>query len=57
MEHIRGLTIARSLADAVAEPMALVVYDMQVGIVSQLSDGADVVARVAEVLDLGRQVG
>lgn len=57
MEQIRGLTIARTLADVVAEPMALVVYDMQVGIVSQLPDGADVVARVAQVLDLSRRVG
>ncbi|MCE3554221.1 cysteine hydrolase [Pseudonocardia sp. RS11V-5] len=57
MEQIRGLTIARTLADVVAEPLALVVYDMQVGIVSQLPDGADVVARVAQVLDLGRRVG
>jgi nicotinamidase-related amidase len=30
---------------------------MQVGIVSQLPDGADVVARVAEVLDLARRAG
>jgi nicotinamidase-related amidase len=57
VEQIRGLTIARTLADVVAEPMALVVYDMQVGIVSQLPDGADVVARVARVLDLSRRVG
>jgi nicotinamidase-related amidase len=58
MEHIRGLSIPRSLAEAVAgEPLALIVYDMQVGIVDQLPDGAEVVARVAEVLELGRRAG
>jgi nicotinamidase-related amidase len=58
MEQIRGLAIPRSLSEAAAgEPLALIVYDMQVGVVSQLPDGADVVARVAEVLDLGRRSG
>jgi nicotinamidase-related amidase len=58
MEHIRGLVIPRTLAEAASsEPLALIVYDMQVGIVSQLPDGAEVVARVAEVLDLGRRAG
>lgn len=58
MEHIRGLSIPRSLTEAAAgDPLALIVYDMQAGIVSQLPDGADVVARVAEVLDLCRRAG
>jgi nicotinamidase-related amidase len=58
MEHVRGLSIPRSLAEAAAgEPLALIVYDMQVGIVDQIPGGADVVARVAEVLDLGRRAG
>ena len=58
MQHIRGLSIPRTLADAAAsEPLALIVYDMQVGIVGQLADGADVVARVEEVLDLARRAG
>jgi nicotinamidase-related amidase len=58
MEHIRGLGIPRSLPEAAAsEPLALIVYDMQVGIVDQLPDGAEIVARVAEVLDLARQAG
>jgi nicotinamidase-related amidase len=58
MEHIRGLVVPRTLAEAAAsEPLALIVYDMQVGIVSQLPDGPDVVARVAEVLDLARRAG
>jgi nicotinamidase-related amidase len=58
MEHIRGLSIPRTLTDAIAgEPLALIVYDMQVGIVSQIPDGADIVTRVAEVLELGRRAG
>jgi biuret amidohydrolase len=58
MEHVRGLSIPRSLAEAAAdEPLALIVYDMQVGIVDQIPGGADIVARVAEVLDLGRRAG
>jgi nicotinamidase-related amidase len=58
MEHVRGLSIPRSLAEAAAsEPLALVVYDMQVGIVDQIPGGADIVDRVAEVLDLGRRAG
>jgi nicotinamidase-related amidase len=58
MEHTRGLSITRTLTEAAtSEPLALVVYDMQVGVVSQLPDGADVVARVAQVIDLGRRAG
>jgi biuret amidohydrolase len=58
MEYVRDLAIPRTLAEAAGgEPLALIVYDMQVGVVSQLPDGADVVARVAEVLELGRQAG
>jgi nicotinamidase-related amidase len=34
--------------------MALVVYDMQIGIVRQLPNGADLVARVATVLEAAR---
>jgi Amidases related to nicotinamidase len=36
------------------EQMALVVYDMQIGIISQLSNGADIVARVLSVLTAAR---
>jgi biuret amidohydrolase len=58
MEHIRGLTIPRTLTEAAAdEPLALIVYDMQAGVVSQLPDGPEVVARVAEVLELARRAG
>jgi nicotinamidase-related amidase len=37
--------------------MALLVYDMQVGIVSQLPHGPEIVARVAEVLQAAREGG
>jgi nicotinamidase-related amidase len=39
------------------ERMALIVYDMQVGIVRQLRDGAAITARVARVLEASRQSG
>jgi len=55
MDELFGLNIPRSLED-VCNPrdMALLVYDMQVGIVSQIKEGARVLARVAEVLDAAR---
>jgi nicotinamidase-related amidase len=58
MEQAFGLSIARTLED-VCNPadMALLVYDMQVGIVQQLRDAAEVVARVAGVLAVARASG
>jgi len=55
MEQAFGLTIPRTL-DEVCNPadMALLVYDVQVGIVSQVPDGAGIVARVGEVLAIAR---
>jgi biuret amidohydrolase len=48
MQHHRKLRIPDSLADACdPERMALVLYDMQVGVVSQLSDGPQVTKRSA----------
>ena len=58
MDRFNGLDIPESLADAL-EPstLALVVYDMQVGILSQI-DGADrVLANVLRVLDAARDRG
>lgn len=58
MEHAHGLTIPRTLAEARdAEALALIVYDMQAGIVNQLSDGPQIAARVGEVLDVARSAG
>jgi nicotinamidase-related amidase len=58
MQHHRNLQIPDRLAD-VCDPdcMALLVYDMQVGIVSQLADGRQVTERVGRVLDAARGAG
>jgi nicotinamidase-related amidase len=40
-----------------AEHLALVVYDMQVGVIRQLDDAAQVTARVIAVLEAARQAG
>src|SRR5262249_14437935 len=58
MQQAFGVTIARTLED-VCNPrdMALIVYDMQVGIVRQLAKGPEVVARVSEMLELARSWG
>jgi nicotinamidase-related amidase len=58
MQHHRNLQIPVTLADACdAERMALLVYDMQVGVVSQLPDGSQVTERVARVLYAARSSG
>ncbi|MGZ6078052.1 MAG: cysteine hydrolase family protein [Myxococcaceae bacterium] len=50
--------IPRSIDDAVqADEMALLVYDMQVGIVRQIPDGPRVLARVLDVLGAARRAG
>lgn len=58
MQHFRGLDIPQTLEDA-CEPrrLALLVYDMQVGVVSQLADGDEVTKRVGAVLDTARRAG
>ena len=58
MQQHRNLRIPDSLADACdPDRMALIVYDMQVGIVGQLSDGPQVTQRVVQVLEAGRRAG
>jgi nicotinamidase-related amidase len=58
MQHHRNLRIPNNLADACdPDRMALVVYDMQVGIISQLADGPEVTQRVLRVLDAARRAG
>jgi len=56
MKRIHGLEIRTTLPE-ICNPahMALVIYDMQVGIVSQVKDAERVVAKVAEVLHAARQ--
>ena len=58
MQHAFGLDIPETLVE-VCDPArtALLVYDMQVGVLRQLPDPAPVTARVAAVLQAARQVG
>jgi biuret amidohydrolase len=58
MQRAFGLDIPETLEDAChPERMALLVYDMQAGILSQLPGAAEVTARVAEVLGAARESG
>jgi biuret amidohydrolase len=58
MEKVFGLEIPESLEDACElNRTALLVYDMQVGIFSQLHNGDEIKARVVEVLQAARSVG
>jgi nicotinamidase-related amidase len=58
MQRAFGLNIPQTLED-VCDPstLALIVYDMQVGIVHQLADGAAITNRVLQVLDDARNAG
>lgn len=58
MESAFGLDIPLTLAE-VCHPQrtALIIYDMQVGIVSQIADGHRVVGRVRGVLEAARTAG
>jgi nicotinamidase-related amidase len=58
VEHAFGLDIPLTLED-VCDPrhLALVVHDMQVGIVSQIANGPEVTAAVVAVLDAARGAG
>ena len=58
MEKAFWPDVPRTL-EAVCDPrrMALLVYDMQVGIVSQLPHGPEITARVGEVLSAAREGG
>jgi biuret amidohydrolase len=58
MEKAFGLEIPENLGDACElNRTALIVYDMQVGIFSQLSDGAKIKTQVIEVLQASREAG
>ena len=58
MKRIAGLDIPQTL-DEVCDPgrMALVVYDMQVGILRQIKNPEAVVAKVSRVLEAARNTG
>jgi nicotinamidase-related amidase len=58
MREYRDLQIPETLADVCdRDRLALLVYDMQVGVVGQLDDGPQVTARVGAVLDAARRAG
>jgi biuret amidohydrolase len=58
VERLHGLEVPRTLAEACRpERLALVVYDMQGGILAQIDDRERVVSRVREVLDIARGRG
>jgi biuret amidohydrolase len=58
MESAYGLSIPRTLEEA-CDPgrMALLVYDMQVGVLSQISGAAEIVERVGRVVEAARAGG
>ena len=55
MEHAFGLAIPTTLEE-VCDPkrLALVVYDMQVGVLSQIKNGEQIIVRVVQVLQAAR---
>lgn len=58
MKQNRGLEIPESLAEAMRpDRVALVVYDMQVGIIRQVPSGSIVLAQVGRVLASAREAG
>ena len=58
MQRAFGLNIPQTLED-VCNPstLALIVYDMQVGIVRQIANGPEITSRVLKVLNAARQAG
>jgi nicotinamidase-related amidase len=58
MKHIHGLNIPTTLSD-MCDPqrMALLVYDMQAGICSQIKTGHQIVVQVGRVLSAARAAG
>ncbi|MBV9919482.1 MAG: cysteine hydrolase [Pseudonocardia sp.] len=58
MEHAFGLDIPRTLQEACHPARtALVVYDMQVGVVGQIADGAEVTRQVVRLVTAARAGG
>lgn len=58
MERVDGLEIPQTLEDAChPQRLALLVYDMQIGILRQVEDGEAVTRRVREVLQAARASG
>lgn len=58
MDRFNGLEIPESLPEALdPSQLALIVYDMQVGVLGQIPDGERVLANVQRVLEAARQRG
>ena len=58
MDELNGLRIPQSLEDVCRpERLALLVYDMQVGILEQMAEPEKVIGNVRQVLDVARSVG
>ena len=58
MERVYGLEIPDSLAEACRpNRTALIVYDMQVGILSQMKIAADIIQSESQILDAARNAG
>jgi biuret amidohydrolase len=58
MEQVEDLEIPQTLEDACdPQHLALLVYDMQIGILGQIEDGEAVTTRVREVLQAARAAG
>ena len=58
MQRAFSLDIPQTLAD-VCDParLALIVYDMQVGILNQIKDGREITEKVIRILDAARKAG
>ena len=57
MKNAFGLKIPRTLEDVCSpKRLALLVYDMQVGIVSQLGNADSLLARIRRTLEVARAV-
>jgi nicotinamidase-related amidase len=58
MKNSYGLEIPENLAEiCTPERTALLVYDMQIGIIRQLKNGSEIVTRVKIILDAARTAG
>jgi nicotinamidase-related amidase len=58
MLEIQGLPVPRCLEELLSpKHTALIIYDMQVGIVRQVADGAEITKQVGAILDAARHAG
>jgi biuret amidohydrolase len=58
MQEFAGVTVPQSVKEIISpQNTALIVYDMQVGIVHQIKNGPEVLQKVKRVLDSARSAG